>query len=185
MLLRSLRRSALLITVALAAGCGEGARDGTAGEGGAEEGTKEPAGSIRLLDADPGLVLAEDRLGPITWADIDSLALELGPERRWRPASEPLTWVRDLARRVSLDRLIVEEAGLVGADQDPEFRRLERTILRNAYSNAHLATLPPEPAPSADDLGRLYDEQKDRFQRPERRQVLNIFKRWGDADAPR
>ncbi|MEO1083366.1 MAG: hypothetical protein AAFY88_03920, partial [Acidobacteriota bacterium] len=146
--------------------------------------TAPPSGSsaaaLGLADIDPATVVATDRLGPILWADVDAAILQLGPDRRWPRSSAPREWLREITRRVAVDRLLYDEALLVGADRSPEFLDRERAILRNAYSNTYLAGLAPEPPPGDEVLAKLYEEQRDSFESPERRRVLNLFKRWGD-----
>ncbi|MEM1179394.1 MAG: peptidyl-prolyl cis-trans isomerase [Acidobacteriota bacterium] len=157
-------------------GCGGGAPPAAPAE------DAKAGAAFGFTDADPGTVLASDRLGAITWGDVDAFILQLGPDRRWPTSTSPGEWLKGLTRRVAIDRLLHDEAALVGADQDPEFKKRERSILRTAYSNAYLATLPPDAPPDDDVLAELYEEHRDEFNSPERRRVLNLFKRWTGED---
>ncbi|MEM6455134.1 MAG: peptidyl-prolyl cis-trans isomerase [Acidobacteriota bacterium] len=174
-----LRFAALLALFALfAAACGGPPDDARAPDAAAPD-----AAAMRMdLDVDPALVLAEDRNGPVTWADVDAFVLALGPARRWPADGDPRAWFGELARRVALERLLADEAVLVGADQEAAFLGRARQIQRVAYSEAHLAEQPPLAPPSDDDLRARYDQQRERFERPERRRVANIFKRFVDGD---
>ncbi|MEM6796011.1 MAG: peptidylprolyl isomerase, partial [Acidobacteriota bacterium] len=130
------------------------------------------------LDASPETVVAQDRLGPLTWGEVDAYILGLEPSRRWPGSREPTAWLQELVRRAALDRLLLEEARLIGVDQDPELQELERELRRFAYSTAYLAAHSKAAPPSPEDIERLYEAQKERFQAPERRRVFNLFRRF-------
>ena len=128
--------------------------------------------------ADPSLVIAEDRLGPLTFGDLDRFVLSLPPNQRWRQDTSLTDWYTDIARRVAVERLLYEEAVLVGADQDPRFQALERRIMRSAYVAHFLSQLPSEQAAITEtEQQAFYDAHPERFDRPERRLVFHIFKR--------
>ncbi|MEM9595995.1 MAG: peptidyl-prolyl cis-trans isomerase [Acidobacteriota bacterium] len=170
---------ALAVGVALwTAACG-----GTEGGGGGQ-GVEDPAGAPRstLLDAPADTVVAEDRLGPLRWGEVDAFALSLGPERRWPGTGDPAGWLRELTRRAAFDRLLLEEAERLGLGEDTEVRRLDRALRRMAYSNAYLASRAVVEPPTEDEIARLYEDQKERFQAPERRKVFNIFLRFEGRD---
>ncbi|MEM6794390.1 MAG: peptidyl-prolyl cis-trans isomerase, partial [Acidobacteriota bacterium] len=87
-------------------------------------------------------------------------------------------------RRIAADRVLLEQARLVGADQDPEFQKIERSLRRELYSNDYLAVLPrPEPL-EVERLREYYDENIEEFKREEKRQVFHIFRRY-DASGGR
>ena len=137
--------------------------------------------SAGLVSADPGLVLAEDRLGPVTWGELDAYVVQLPPASRWPQGVDPQSWYRQLIRRVAVDRLLADEAELLGVDQEAAFTRLERQIRRVAYSDAFMAQQEAPAPPSREDIAALYERNKARYQQAERRRVLNIFKRFGDG----
>ncbi len=143
--------------------------------------------AARPAPAPPSTVIAADRLGEITLADADRFILDLPPGQRWQPETEPAELYATAARRLAVDRLLHEEALLVGADQDPELKVLERRILRNAYSQHFLGQRPAAARPPSDDEARAYyQENVARFERGERREVSHVFKRFrqGAGRAP-
>ena len=133
----------------------------------------------------PELVVAEDRLGAVTLADVDRFILELQPGQRWQSDVEPEEWYASIARRLAVERLLFDEAVLAGADREPRFQTRQRRIERQAYSDHYLATLSKEGELAEEPLGEaelraFYDQHRqERYDRPEQRQVLHIFKRFG------
>jgi parvulin-like peptidyl-prolyl isomerase len=148
----------------LAVGCGKPA--------------EEPKGSAAIPLTDSGLVLAESRLGPITAADIDRYILDLAPGKRPDAAGDRGEQYTSIARRIAVNRLVLEEATLVGADQDPQFRTLERRIERNATSDEYLRSLPPVAPITSDEVRAVYDQNLEKYQREEKRRVSHIYKRF-------
>ena len=128
------------------------------------------------------LVLAEDRLGEITLADVDAYVLELSADRRWQAATDPVERYGALTRRVAVDRLLHDEAVLVGADQDAEFQLLERRTLRNVYSEHYLNELEAGAPITEEELRAYYDDNGERFESEERREILHVFKRLDPGD---
>ncbi|MEL7060569.1 MAG: peptidyl-prolyl cis-trans isomerase [Acidobacteriota bacterium] len=135
-----------------------------------------PTGEGSLIDADPEIVVARDAMGEITWGLLDARALESGAPRRGPIEGDTADWIAELARQVSLERLLIAEAELIGADRDPELARRERQLQRTALTEAFLADRPLDL--DEDRLRALYADLEDRFVRPERRRVVHLFKRW-------
>lgn len=129
-------------------------------------------------ESQASMVIAEDRLGEITVAEVDSFILDLAPSQRWQPTAEPAQWYAAIVRRLAIDRLLLDEAVLVGSDQDPEFKVLERRILRNAYSDHFLSQLATAEPLGEEQLRTYYEDHPQRFDRQERREVSHIFKRF-------
>ncbi len=136
--------------------------------------------------ATPDLVVAEDRLGAITAADLDRFILDLPPDKRWQSDVEPVEWYAQVARRVAVNRLLVEQATLAGADQDPQFQVRQRRIERQVATDHYLSGLPDEEPLTVEELRAFYDQHREeRYERPERRQTFHIFKRFtGGERAP-
>ncbi len=127
----------------------------------------------------PDLVVAEDRLGAVTLADVDAFILGLPPEQRWQKDVEAADYYASIARRIAVDRLLLDEAGLVGADQDPRFELVQRSIERQVYSDHYLSELPEEEPFTQDELRAYYEEHREeRYELPERRQTFHLFKRF-------
>ncbi|MEM7349702.1 MAG: peptidyl-prolyl cis-trans isomerase [Acidobacteriota bacterium] len=141
----------------------------------------EDSPSTAEPQADPELVVAEDRMGSVSLADLDRFILELPPGRRWQGDVESAEWYTKVARRVAVDRLLVDEATMTGADQDPQFAARQRRIERRAMTDHYLSTIPSEQLPTEEELRAFYEtHREERYERPERRQTYHLFKR---ADA--
>lgn len=161
--------SGLALLVCGAVGCGKSTEQTPSTEG----------APVALALADPELVVAETRLGPITAADLDRFILALPPDQRPKVSTGQGTESLAMIRRIASDRLILEEATLVGADQDPQFRLLERRIERNVYSDQYLSSLPPAEPITMEEIRAVYDENIETYQREEKRRVFHIYKRFG------
>ncbi|MEM7584677.1 MAG: hypothetical protein AAF560_14905, partial [Acidobacteriota bacterium] len=72
---------------------------------------QEPADSTTNLET----VVAKDRLGEITLAEADRFILDQTPGQRWTTETDSATRSATAARRLAIDRLLYEEAVLVGA----------------------------------------------------------------------
>ncbi len=160
---------AVLLLVAVVTACSE-----TRSEDGGTSGGRAVA------EVDPALVVAEDKLGEITFAEVDRFLLDLPAGQRWQATVEPAEQYAAVARRLAVDRLLYEEAMLTGADLDPELQVVERRILRTVYSERYLDQQPATEDPlTEDDLRAFYEENRERFDRQERREVSHVFKRYG------
>lgn len=140
----------------------------------AEEAARLP-GVVPLTDQQ--LVLAETRLGPLTAADLDRYILALPAAQRPDITQDRRQQYTAILRRLAIDQLLLDEAALVGADQDPEFKLLERRIERNAASDWFLSTLPPLDPITRDEAQAVYDAEVGKYQRQEKRRVSHIYKR--------
>ena len=138
-------------------------------------------GRAAQTPVDSGQVIAEDRLGPITVADLDAFILDLPPNSRWQAGeADAANWYGELTRRIAIDRLLYDEAVLLGIDQDPAFAAREHQQRRTAHLRHYLkAHRPAEAVPDENELRAFYDEHLDRYQRDERREVYHIFKHYG------
>ena len=164
-----MRLACLLAGVALATGC-----DGASGP---TPGSIESPG----LGA-PDLVVAEDRLGVITAADLDRFILGLPPDRRWQSDVEPAEWYSEAARRLAVERLLLDEAALAGVEQDPRFELRQRRIERQAYADHYLSQLPAAEPLTEEELRAFYDQHhEERYEQPERRLTFHIFRRFAPA----
>ena len=141
----------------------------------------EEATPATLAKPDPDLVIAETRLGPISAGDVDRFLLDLPPAQRFDRSSDPRERFTEIARRIAIDRLLLDEAKLVGADQDPRFRVLERRIERQAASDAYLAGLELPPPITEEEARASYEENLKRYQSEEKRRLLHIYKRFGPS----
>jgi parvulin-like peptidyl-prolyl isomerase len=131
-----------------------------------------------LSQADRELVIAEDRLGPISLADVDRFVLDLPAAQRWQENAPPAQVYGAVARRLAVDRLLYDEALLVGADQDSSVQDLDRRLRRDTYVAHHLQQQATRQPLSEEQMRAYYEEHRQRFQRGERRDVLQIFKRF-------
>ena len=144
--------------------------------GGSEE-PGEPSSPSSL--SDPELVVAESRLGEVTAADLDRFILALPANRRPDPTTDLSKSYSDIARRLVVDGLLLDEAVLVGADQDPSFRLLERRIERDTQSETYLRELPPLEPLTEEEVRAVYEENLPSYQREEKRRLSHIYKRFG------
>ncbi len=167
--MRVLTAGAIAMLLGLGIGCGKPAT---------EEAQKR--GVDALMDKQ--LVLAETRLGPITVADLDRYILALPPAQRPDARQDRKEQYTAILRRLAIDALLLDEATLVGADQDPEFRWLERRIQRNASSDWYLSTLPPADPIDIEEAREVYDAAGARYQREEKRRVSHIYKRFAPEE---
>ncbi len=177
--MRSARHSAALILALIVAGCGAAGCGKPAAE---TSGGGQAGGPTPLID--PQLIVAETRLGPITAADLDRYVLSLPPDQRLDGSDDRAAADTRCLRRIAVERLLLDEAVLVGADQDVRFRALERRIERNAVSEHYLGGLPPGDPITPDEVRAAYEENLESYQREEKRQLYHIYKRF-DADTGR
>ncbi len=120
--------------------------------------------------------------GVVTAADLDRAILRRGLTTQAQETEHRAQWLTDLARRLAVEQLLLAEARLVGADQDPEMKRAERQAKRQIHSENYLRLFTDQLPPVPDEqIAEFYREHLDRYQRPERRRVQHIFKRYGEA----
>lgn len=118
--------------------------------------------------------------GRITADELDQAILALTPAQRQGLTGEDPEIYRNLVRELAMDKILLREAKLLGADQTPEFRSQVRAIRRNLvvgrYLKKHLPAIEP---PTEDELRAEYMRRHDEYQRAERRLVVNLFRRLG------
>lgn len=117
----------------------------------------------------------------ITLADIDRAILDMPPQQRWPADKEAAEWYAEVARREAVARLLLEQARLVGAENEPEFQPIARRIRRKAYSDHFLAEHGPPNPIGDEDIRAYFEANRERFERPERRLVYHIYKHCTDA----
>ncbi len=126
----------------------------------------------------PDTVIAQYRGGEISLTDLDQFLLNQPSSRRWRTGEQSTEWLTTVLKRIATDRLLLDEAQLVGADQDPVFQARDRRVQRNAYSDVYLKQQQfAQSLQATEEQVRAYFEANlDRYQFPEQRFVFNIFK---------
>ena len=122
------------------------------------------------------LVVAQISSGAIRVRDLDRLILE--GSAGFDPKGDRAEQLSAIARRVAVNRILLDEAILVGADQHADFRRIERRLSRNRLSNDYLSILEPPEPPTEAQLRESYQERLAEYQREEQRLVLHIYKRF-------
>ncbi|MEM9552792.1 MAG: peptidyl-prolyl cis-trans isomerase [Acidobacteriota bacterium] len=129
----------------------------------------------------PAVAIADGQ--PITVADIDRFVGRTGTES---PGGGDLrARYVDLARRVALERLVLDRAHAEGLKDRPEIAATRRELLRTAYSE-HLLATRSTPEPITDKaLSEHFEATKQRFERPERRRVAHIYLRYDPEDDPK
>ena len=142
-------------------------------EGVVSEGIVTASGDTEVARFDGGALTAED---------LDRAILRRGLASQVQEAENRAEWLTQLARRLAVERILLEEARLVGADQDPEMQRAERQARRQVHSENYLRLFTDQLPPVPDqEIADFYQEHLDRYQRPERRRVQHIFKRYGEG----
>lgn len=143
-------------------------------------------------DPDPGepfsatSVLARYQSGEITYRDLDEFLIQQSRHHAWRTAADPRQWLISLLERMATDQILLDEARLVGADQDPEFQALQHAIRRSAYTNVHLQRVvdPQSLTLSEDKLRDYYEAHRDSFQFAEQRRAYNLYLAYDRGNSP-
>ena len=135
------------------------------------------------MEADAqGATLPDDAIATFTGGyllaeELDQAVLAMPPSQRQTLTLENADGYRTLVQELVLDRLLLEEAKLLGVDQSPEFQLQARGARRRAVVDAYLpAHLKPSKAPTEADIEAEFERQKHDFQRAERRLLFNIFR---------
>lgn len=143
-----------------------------------EKASESPPPSDGIVAASGETEVARFEGGVVTAADLDRAILQRGLTTQAQEAENRASWLVDLTRRLAVERLLLEEARLVGADQDPEMRQAERQAQRQVQSENYLRLFTDQLPPVPDEqISDFYQQHLDRYQRPERRHVQHIFKR--------
>ena len=157
---------ALFLVVVLTA-CGGGASD--------------PAGQTvdGATPPDDPEVVATYEGGRVLRGEVDRAILDLPPEQRPQVVGdEHLGWTRGFVRELVLDRLLEEEAQLLGTSDDPEVVASRDEIRRQVIIDTYLErSLPPSPEIDDEAVRRYFDEHPERYDRGASRQVSHLFKR--------
>jgi hypothetical protein len=142
----------------------------------------------RPAEPPPEGVVAVYDGGRITAEELDRRVLELPPaERRPGEGEDRVAWLRELARDVAVRRLVVEDARRRGLDREPEVAELRAELRRELVTDLFVERRLPPPEPIAEEeLRERYRRERERYQRPARRHLRHLFRRWpegGDREA--
>ncbi len=141
---------------------------------------KSPAPENTTSNHEPD-VCAEYNGGTVTATDVNAAVLSLPPGQRTFKDSDPVDWYQSIVEAIVIERLLLENAELLGEDRNPLFLEQEHRLKRTLYSNQVLAEyLEPPSEPVEDQLREWYEEHIDDFHRKESRLVYHIFKRYDD-----
>lgn len=130
-------------------------------------------------DDPESVVMATYRDGAVTLEDLDQYLVQTSNRWTWDMDLSGGEQLEELVRRVATERLLADRAE---ADDTAPAERIEarlRDIKRRAAAQDALLREPPEPV-ERDDLGAYLESQRERIDRPERRRVLHLFKRFDD-----
>jgi hypothetical protein len=128
---------------------------------------------------DPEVVALWDG-GRVTRADLDQAVLALPAEQRQSLGGDP-AFYRNLARELAVHRILLDQATLAGEAESAEQLQALRELERSAHFEQYLREQPLQAeAPSEADLRERYGRDRESYRRPERRHVLNIFRRVDD-----
>ncbi len=126
-----------------------------------------PQGALAVYDG--GIVTAED---------VDREMLKLPADYRVLTDGHMVERYEALAQKIVVDRILLEEAKLIGSDSNPQFQALARQIERNVYSDHYLASHDmPLTALTEEDLKSYFEANRDEFVRSAKRHVFHMFKR--------
>ncbi len=170
---RSLSFAAVLVAVLVAALCGTLSCR--------RESSPEPAPPVPVPPSDPEVV-AVYAGGSFTAGDVDRAVLAI-PAQQGRLAEEKTAqWYRELIRRSVAERILLEEAKLIGTGEDPELLAVHQETRRQVVMEAYLASNRPLPEPITEsDLRRYFEQHRDDYAQADRRLVRHIFRRREDS----
>ncbi|MEM8962308.1 MAG: peptidyl-prolyl cis-trans isomerase [Acidobacteriota bacterium] len=124
--------------------------------------------------------IATYRDGAVTVAELDRVLAATATDVVWEIDLDEPDQLEALVRRIAVDEIILARAQV----DDEQIERRLREIKRRAAARVTLERLPPAPEIDRDDLEAYFGAERERFDRPERRRVLHIFRRY-DADRDR
>lgn len=128
----------------------------------------------------PDRAIAVYNEGSVTPEDLDREILKLPPQHRPSSEDDAIGWYEALTQKIVADRILLQEAKLIGADKDPQFLALERQIQRNVYSDHFLASHAlADKTVTEEKLRDYYDTHRDQYHRKAKRRVFHLFKRTG------
>lgn len=128
------------------------------------------------LPEDPEVVATFEG-GEITRGDLDRAILAMPAADRQALGAAPEPY-RRLVRELAVHRVVLERAKLQGGADGPEHRRALRDLERQAHVEQYLRQQPIEvDGPTPDQVRQRYDRDLETYRQPERRHVLNIFRR--------
>ncbi len=122
------------------------------------------------------LVIATYAGGTMTLEDLDRLLLHTVAEQSWDAELSTPQRLEDLARRVAVERIVLQRAQEEGEVPESAVKDQIREIERNVAMRIALGRI-PRPSLGREDLEAYLEAHRDRFDLPERRRVFYIFKR--------
>ncbi len=127
-------------------------------------------------------VAPQGRQRKISAADVDRAVLAIPAGQGRLAERKTAQWYEELIRRLVSDRLLVEEAKLIGIHEEPEFLAMRDETRRQVVMDAYLASNRPQPEPiTGDDLRRYFEEHRSDYAQSRRRLVRHLFRRRDDG----
>lgn len=132
-------------------------------------------------DGPESVVLATYRDGTVTVQDLDQYLVEAARQWTWDAERSSAEQLEELTRRVAVERLLTARADSEGTVPAEQVESRLRDIKRSAAARDALRRQPPNPV-EREDLEEYLESQRERIDRPERRRVLHIFKRFASHE---
>ncbi len=115
--------------------------------------------------------------------DLENYIVNLPADKRWSN-SDPTQWLKNTIGQNVVEKKLLAEALLIGAQHEPKFVNIMRNLSRNAYVQQYLsASIQEQQGFTESDLKAYYDEHRDEYNLPEKRLVYHIFKNNKHSDA--
>ncbi len=151
-------------SLAFAAGCGP------QGNTGSDSGAHSNANSAGATQEDIGEVLAEVNGMKIGTKEFDTLYARALPRSKDKEGGEEAR-KKEVIERLVNDKLLYQEALRQGIDKDPKIRRMmiNQLLRKDVYSTLRNSDI------SDDELKQYFEEHRESFIVPERRQVRRIL----------
>jgi parvulin-like peptidyl-prolyl isomerase len=123
--------------------------------------------------------------GSVTAADVDRAVVDLPPGQRQPADGDLLTWYERIARDLAMQDVLLAEARQAGLDRGQEFERAREEARRSATVAVFLEkNLPPQAAPTAQEVEAYYRDHAKEFKSPPARQTFYLFRRVAPGTSP-
>lgn len=121
-------------------------------------------------------IIATDGEMKLTVAELEQHLLDLPVNLRWS-TTDSSHWLKNTIGEYVVQKKLLKEAQLIGAQEEPKFKNVSHNLYRNAYTQQYMNGFASEfEGMGEEDLKRYYQEHIDEYQLPEKRMVHHIYK---------
>ena len=119
-------------------------------------------------------IIASYDSGQLNIKDLEQSILDLPISQRWTQTDHN-NWLKNHIKKHILHKKLIDEAVLIGAQEEPKYKNLIHNLSRNAYTQQYLSNTNLNNGITDEQIKKYYEENIEKYVFKEKRLVRHIF----------